>query len=120
MGSEDHVRSKPGSSFVTTLEEDLKQEPMCQDSSKDVLSDSDLENELTIPFATLKIVFNSLSLYLFQRIEEEEIYKNILLSLIAVAIYPLGRDKLDLTRFFGYKFRSASAKRAWRLGDSSL
>ncbi|GFV65381.1 hypothetical protein TNCV_2638111 [Trichonephila clavipes] len=34
----------------------------------------------------------------------------------AVPFYPLSRgtDKLDLTRFSGYKFRSASAKRACR------
>ncbi|GFU10865.1 uncharacterized protein TNCV_3278791 [Trichonephila clavipes] len=38
-----HVRS----SF---LEEDLKQQPLCQDSPKDVLSDSGLEIELAIPF----------------------------------------------------------------------
>ncbi|GFX14630.1 hypothetical protein TNCV_4016281 [Trichonephila clavipes] len=30
------------SAHVTTLEEDLKQQPLCQDSPKDVLSDSDL------------------------------------------------------------------------------
>ncbi|GFY14222.1 uncharacterized protein TNCV_3614111 [Trichonephila clavipes] len=35
---------------VTTLEEDLKQLPLCQDSLKDVLSDSGLEIELAIPF----------------------------------------------------------------------
>ncbi|GFW58459.1 KRAB-A domain-containing protein 2 [Trichonephila clavipes] len=35
---------------VTTLEEDLKQHPLCQDSPKDVLSDSGLEIELAIPF----------------------------------------------------------------------
>ncbi|GFS64049.1 uncharacterized protein TNCV_3944471 [Trichonephila clavipes] len=35
---------------VTTLEEDLKQQPLCQDSPKDVLSDSGLEIELAIPF----------------------------------------------------------------------
>ncbi|GFX53192.1 uncharacterized protein TNCV_361871 [Trichonephila clavipes] len=35
---------------VTTLEEDLKQQPLCQDSPKDVISDSGLEIELAIPF----------------------------------------------------------------------
>ncbi|GFW97486.1 uncharacterized protein TNCV_4991621 [Trichonephila clavipes] len=35
---------------VTTLEEDLKQQTLCQDSPKDVLSDSGLEIELAIPF----------------------------------------------------------------------
>ncbi|GFU54536.1 uncharacterized protein TNCV_3024981 [Trichonephila clavipes] len=35
---------------VTTLEEDLKQQPLCQDSPKDVLSDSSLDIELAIPF----------------------------------------------------------------------
>ncbi|GFX39684.1 uncharacterized protein TNCV_2104281 [Trichonephila clavipes] len=35
---------------VTTLEEDFKQQPLCQDSPKDVLSDSGLEIELAIPF----------------------------------------------------------------------
>ncbi|GFY07639.1 uncharacterized protein TNCV_4095091 [Trichonephila clavipes] len=38
------------SAHVTTLEEDLKQQPLCQDSPKDVLSDSGLEIELVIPF----------------------------------------------------------------------
>ncbi|GFT26246.1 uncharacterized protein TNCV_3336271 [Trichonephila clavipes] len=38
------------SAHVTTLEEDLKQQPLCQDSPKDVLSDSGLETELAIPF----------------------------------------------------------------------
>ncbi|GFS53171.1 uncharacterized protein TNCV_4516971 [Trichonephila clavipes] len=38
------------SAHVTTLEEDLKQQTLCQDSPKDVLSDSGLEIELTIPF----------------------------------------------------------------------
>ncbi|GFY27598.1 uncharacterized protein TNCV_910491 [Trichonephila clavipes] len=37
-------------SHVTTLEEDLKQQPLCQDSPKDVLSDSGLEIKLAIPF----------------------------------------------------------------------
>ncbi|GFV58332.1 hypothetical protein TNCV_3743711 [Trichonephila clavipes] len=38
-------------SHVTTFEEDLKQQPLCQDSPKDVLSDSGLEIELaSIPF----------------------------------------------------------------------
>ncbi|GBN53167.1 hypothetical protein AVEN_133830-1 [Araneus ventricosus] len=36
---------------LTTLEEDLKQQLVCQDSPKDVLSDSGLEIELAIPFA---------------------------------------------------------------------
>ncbi|GFV22398.1 uncharacterized protein TNCV_4380961 [Trichonephila clavipes] len=35
---------------VTTLEEDLKQQPLCQDCPKNVLSDSGLEIELAIPF----------------------------------------------------------------------
>ncbi|GFW51389.1 uncharacterized protein TNCV_4603391 [Trichonephila clavipes] len=35
---------------VTTSEEDLKQQPLCQDSLKDVLSDSGLEIELAIPY----------------------------------------------------------------------
>ncbi|GFV45190.1 large neutral amino acids transporter small subunit 2 [Trichonephila clavipes] len=38
------------SAHVTTLEEDLKQQPLCLDSPKDVLSDSGLEIELVIPF----------------------------------------------------------------------
>ncbi|GFT93288.1 uncharacterized protein TNCV_2220451 [Trichonephila clavipes] len=38
------------SAHVTTLEEDLKQQPLCEDSPKDVLSDSGLEIELAIPF----------------------------------------------------------------------
>ncbi|GFT74504.1 nephrin [Trichonephila clavipes] len=38
------------SAHVTTLEEDLKQQPLFQDSPKDVLSDSGLEIELAIPF----------------------------------------------------------------------
>ncbi|GFW05728.1 uncharacterized protein TNCV_3407941 [Trichonephila clavipes] len=40
------------SAHVTTLEEDLKQQPLCQDNPKniDVLSDSGLEMELAIPF----------------------------------------------------------------------
>ncbi|GFS49516.1 uncharacterized protein TNCV_2968191 [Trichonephila clavipes] len=38
------------SAHVTTLEEDLKQQPLCQGSPKDVLSDSGLEIELAIPF----------------------------------------------------------------------
>ncbi|GFU22005.1 uncharacterized protein TNCV_405681 [Trichonephila clavipes] len=38
------------SAHVTTLEEDLKQQPLCQDRPKDVLSDSGLEIELAIPF----------------------------------------------------------------------
>ncbi|GBN91046.1 hypothetical protein AVEN_192167-1 [Araneus ventricosus] len=36
---------------LTTLEEDLKQQLVCQDSPKDVLSDSGLETKLAIPFA---------------------------------------------------------------------
>ncbi|GFU45734.1 uncharacterized protein TNCV_5036641, partial [Trichonephila clavipes] len=32
------------SAHVTTLEEDLKQQPLCQDSPKDVLSDSGLRS----------------------------------------------------------------------------
>ncbi|GFT77838.1 uncharacterized protein TNCV_2968811 [Trichonephila clavipes] len=38
------------SAHVTTLEEDLKQQPLCQDSPKDILLDSGLEIELAIPF----------------------------------------------------------------------
>ncbi|GFX12889.1 uncharacterized protein TNCV_1238151, partial [Trichonephila clavipes] len=38
------------SAHVTTLEEDLKQQPLCQDSPKDVLSNSGLKIELAIPF----------------------------------------------------------------------
>ncbi|GFU74446.1 uncharacterized protein TNCV_2144111 [Trichonephila clavipes] len=38
------------SAHVTTLEENLRQQPLCQDSTKDVLSDSGLEIELAIPF----------------------------------------------------------------------
>ncbi|GFU74196.1 uncharacterized protein TNCV_2658931, partial [Trichonephila clavipes] len=48
--SEDQTQSKPCFSYVTTLEEDLKQQPLCQDSPKDVLSDSGLEIRLAIPF----------------------------------------------------------------------
>ncbi|GBN42269.1 hypothetical protein AVEN_59532-1 [Araneus ventricosus] len=47
---------------LTTLEEDLKQQLVCQDSPKDVLSDSGLEIEMAIPFlqtVTLKIVLNN-------------------------------------------------------------
>ncbi|GFV22137.1 hypothetical protein TNCV_4487861, partial [Trichonephila clavipes] len=35
---------------VTTLEEDLKQQPLCQDSPKDVLSEFRSGIELAIPF----------------------------------------------------------------------
>ncbi|GFX55263.1 uncharacterized protein TNCV_3968171 [Trichonephila clavipes] len=38
------------SAHVTTLEEDLKQQPLCQDNPKDVLLDSGLEIELAITF----------------------------------------------------------------------
>ncbi|GBM33996.1 hypothetical protein AVEN_166429-1 [Araneus ventricosus] len=40
---------------LTTLEEDLKQQLVCQDSPKDVLSDSGLEIELAIPFAPNRV-----------------------------------------------------------------
>ncbi|GFX91737.1 uncharacterized protein TNCV_3529361 [Trichonephila clavipes] len=50
IGSEDQTQSKPCFSSLATLEEDLKQQPLCQDSPKDVLSDSGLEIELAFPF----------------------------------------------------------------------
>ncbi|GFX71407.1 uncharacterized protein TNCV_2454181 [Trichonephila clavipes] len=50
IGSEDQTQSKPCFSSCNDLEEDLKQQPLCQDSPKDVLSDSGLEIELAIPF----------------------------------------------------------------------
>ncbi|GFU43506.1 uncharacterized protein TNCV_406011 [Trichonephila clavipes] len=50
IGSEDQTQVSLVSAHVTTLEEDLKQQPLCQDSPKDVLSDSGLEIELAIPF----------------------------------------------------------------------
>ncbi|GFV81679.1 uncharacterized protein TNCV_1703361 [Trichonephila clavipes] len=50
IGSEDQTQSKPCFSSCNDLEEDLKQQPLCQDSTKDVLSDSGLEIELAIPF----------------------------------------------------------------------
>ncbi|GFV74414.1 uncharacterized protein TNCV_5128561 [Trichonephila clavipes] len=43
-------RTQGAETHVTTLEEDLKQQPLCQVSPKDVLSDSGLEIELAIPF----------------------------------------------------------------------
>ncbi|GFW01018.1 uncharacterized protein TNCV_1762561 [Trichonephila clavipes] len=43
-------RMHASSAHVTTLEENLKQQPLCQDSPKDVLSDSGLEIKLAIPF----------------------------------------------------------------------
>ncbi|GFV97786.1 uncharacterized protein TNCV_3076201 [Trichonephila clavipes] len=46
----DPSTTKDPPSHVTTLEEDLKHQPICQDSPKDVLSDSGLEIELAIPF----------------------------------------------------------------------
>ncbi|GFV88535.1 uncharacterized protein TNCV_1243481 [Trichonephila clavipes] len=48
--SEDQTQVSLVSAHVTTLEEDLKQQPLCQDSPKDVLSDSGLEIKLAIPF----------------------------------------------------------------------
>ncbi|GFV24095.1 uncharacterized protein TNCV_3583381 [Trichonephila clavipes] len=51
IGSEDQTQSKPCFSSCNDLEEDFKkQQPLCQDSPKDVLSDSGLEIELVIPF----------------------------------------------------------------------
>ncbi|GFT67453.1 uncharacterized protein TNCV_2360661 [Trichonephila clavipes] len=44
------VHQPTAGAHVTTLEEDLKQQPLCQDSPKDVLSDSGLEIKLAIPF----------------------------------------------------------------------
>ncbi|GFV27669.1 uncharacterized protein TNCV_4904511 [Trichonephila clavipes] len=38
IGSEDQTQSKPCFSSCNDLEEDLKQQPLCQDSPKDVLS----------------------------------------------------------------------------------
>ncbi|GFW17895.1 uncharacterized protein TNCV_1134951 [Trichonephila clavipes] len=48
--NEDQTQSKPCFSSCNDLEEDLKQQPLFQDSPKDVLSDSGLEIELAIPF----------------------------------------------------------------------
>ncbi|GFT36345.1 uncharacterized protein TNCV_484651 [Trichonephila clavipes] len=48
--SEDQTQSKPCFSSCNDLEEDLKQQPLCQDSPKDVVTDSGLEIELAIPF----------------------------------------------------------------------
>ncbi|GFW86981.1 uncharacterized protein TNCV_1383971 [Trichonephila clavipes] len=39
------------STHATNLEENIKQQPVWKDSTKDVPSDSDLEIELVIPFA---------------------------------------------------------------------
>ncbi|GFV56033.1 uncharacterized protein TNCV_2266191 [Trichonephila clavipes] len=52
IGSEDQTQSKPCFSSCNDLEEDLKQQPLCQDSPKDVtlISDLGLEMELAIPF----------------------------------------------------------------------
>ncbi|GFY22206.1 uncharacterized protein TNCV_3298491 [Trichonephila clavipes] len=51
IGSEDQTQSKPCFSSCNELGgEDLKQQPLCQDGPKDVLSDSGLEIELAIPF----------------------------------------------------------------------
>ncbi|GBM58797.1 hypothetical protein AVEN_44466-1 [Araneus ventricosus] len=51
IGSEDQTQSKPCSSSSNDLGGDLKQQLVCQDSPKDVLSDSGLEIELAIEFA---------------------------------------------------------------------
>ncbi|GFV13511.1 hypothetical protein TNCV_2023701 [Trichonephila clavipes] len=52
IGSEDQTQSEAlhFSSCNDLGGEDLKQQPLCQDSPKDVLSDSGLEIELAIPF----------------------------------------------------------------------
>ncbi|GFV75296.1 uncharacterized protein TNCV_1481421 [Trichonephila clavipes] len=50
IGSEDQTQSKPCFSSCNDLEEDLKQQTLCQDSPKDVLVGSGLEIELAIPF----------------------------------------------------------------------
>ncbi|GBM46837.1 hypothetical protein AVEN_112186-1 [Araneus ventricosus] len=53
--TEREAKTRHGVSLVpvhlTTLEEDLKQQLVCQDSPKDVLWDSGLKIELAIPFA---------------------------------------------------------------------
>ncbi|GFW42226.1 uncharacterized protein TNCV_1206821 [Trichonephila clavipes] len=50
IGSQDQTQSKPCFSSCNDLGGDLKQQPLCQDSPKDVLSDSGLEIKLAIPF----------------------------------------------------------------------
>ncbi|GFV33549.1 hypothetical protein TNCV_4566641 [Trichonephila clavipes] len=68
MGSEDQTRGKlyySSPKTFKTLEEDLKQQLVYQDSPKDALSDLNLETKLAIPFAqtkTLKIFLNNYSL----------------------------------------------------------
>ncbi|GFW90646.1 uncharacterized protein TNCV_628121 [Trichonephila clavipes] len=55
IGSEDQTQSKSlVSAHVTTLEEDLKEQPLCQDSPKDVLSDSGLRSSW--PFHSFQTV----------------------------------------------------------------
>ncbi|GFU95657.1 uncharacterized protein TNCV_2769961 [Trichonephila clavipes] len=50
IGSEDQTQSKPCFSSCNDLGGGFKAETLCQDSPKDVLSDSGLEIELVIPF----------------------------------------------------------------------
>ncbi|GFU99963.1 uncharacterized protein TNCV_4695261 [Trichonephila clavipes] len=64
IGSEDQTQSKPCFSSCNDLEEDLKQQPLCQDSPKDVLSDSGLRSSWPFhSFQTviLQILLNNLS-----------------------------------------------------------
>lgn len=51
MRSESQTMSKPCSSYLRTLDEDLKQKRSCQDFPKHVISDRGTEIELDIPFA---------------------------------------------------------------------
>ncbi|GFU81035.1 uncharacterized protein TNCV_1277801 [Trichonephila clavipes] len=50
IGSEDQTQSKPCFSSCNDLGGGFKAATLCQDSAKDVLSDSGLEIELAIPF----------------------------------------------------------------------
>ncbi|GFW54001.1 uncharacterized protein TNCV_3828091 [Trichonephila clavipes] len=50
IGSEDQTQSKPCFSSCNDLGGGFKAATFCQDSPKDVLSDSGLEIELAIPF----------------------------------------------------------------------
>ncbi|GFW80091.1 uncharacterized protein TNCV_460001 [Trichonephila clavipes] len=59
IGTKTRHRVSLVSAHVTTLGEDLKQQPLCQDSPKDVLSDSGLEIELAIPFVPNRDPYSS-------------------------------------------------------------
>ncbi|GFV50066.1 uncharacterized protein TNCV_2354511 [Trichonephila clavipes] len=58
IGSEDQTQSKPCFSSCNDLEEDLKQQPLCQDSPKDVLSDSGLRSSW--PFHSFQMILQIL------------------------------------------------------------